>query len=539
VTEGPYELVRNPIYLADFWAICGFAMCLPPVGMLLPGLFYVHYLQLIKYEEESLSKQFSRQFRSYVSRVPRLIPSPASLRNVLRSSKDFQVNRDGFRHNALFVLFIPGFILAAFTHEFLHAVLIGLPGVIDWAIIHTRIGISKKRPIGKSASSPVNVKPSRKKVFQDILYAQCWEDPQIDRAAFRINPDDTVFSITSGGCNVLTFLLDNPRKVIALDVSPYQNFLLDLKIAAFKGFSYGELLEFVGVRPSQRRFQLYERVRHFLKKECRSYWDRQRGMIELGIIHCGRYERYMRLLRRVITVIMGRQLIEQFFLIEDSGERLELYRAKWENARWRLFTRALLSRTVMTLLFDSAFFAYLDEDFSFGRHFAKKIERAFTQLPTKTNYFLAYIALGRFLNENDLPPYLRRDNFDTIRSRVDRIELVTDSCEHFFEALPDASISKFNFTNIFEWMSSEAYEALLKETVRVAKNKAIITYRNLLVFREHPVKLEQHIRSLKHVAEKLHHQDLSFIYDNYVVEEIYKEVAECNIPSRQYHTVER
>jgi len=541
MTTGPYLLVRNPIYLADFTAICGFALCLPPVGILLPVLFYVHYLQLIKYEEASLAIQFPLQYSDYVAHVPRLIPTPASVGDVFKAAKDFEINRDGFRHNALFVLFIPGFILAAVTHELLHAVVLGLPAVIDWAVVHTKIGIAKQsRRNGSAMARPlVAIKPSRKKVFEDLIYAQCWEDPQIDRAAFKITPDDVVFSITSGGCNVLTFLLDGPEKVFALDMNPHQNFLLDLKIAAFKGLSYDELLEFIAVRDSGRRLQLYERIRYLLREESRSYWDRQRGKIDMGIMHCGQYERYMRLLRRVITALMGRQLIERFFEIEDSGARAELFHAKWENIWWWLFTRVLLSRAVMTLLFDGAFFAYLDEDFSFGGHFAKKVERAFTQLPTKGNHFLAYIALGKFSSEEYLPPYLRQENYDIIRNRVDRVEWVTDSCEHFFSTLPDASISKFNFTNIFEWMSPEAYEQLLKETIRVAKENAIMTYRNLLVFREHPAALDRYIRSLKHVAESLHKQDLSFIYNNYVVEEIQKEVPECDTPSRRFQTVEQ
>ena len=33
------------------------------------------------------------------------------------------------------------------------------------------------------------------KVFDRLIYAQCWEDPEIDRKAFRIGPDDTIFSI--------------------------------------------------------------------------------------------------------------------------------------------------------------------------------------------------------------------------------------------------------------------------------------------------------------------------------------------------------
>ncbi len=72
---------------------------------------------------------------------------------------------------------------------------------------------------------------------------------------------------------------------------------------------------------------------------------------------------------------------------------------------------------------------------------------------------------------------------------MDRVEIVTDSCEHYFAKLEDSSISKFNFSNIFEWMSPAAFENLLRETVRVARDRAVLTYRNLLVFRERPPSL--------------------------------------------------
>ena len=39
-TTGPYALARNPIYLADMIALCGFALCLNPVGLALPLLIF-------------------------------------------------------------------------------------------------------------------------------------------------------------------------------------------------------------------------------------------------------------------------------------------------------------------------------------------------------------------------------------------------------------------------------------------------------------------------------------------------------------------
>ena len=69
----------------------------------------------------------------------------------------------------------------------------------------------------------------------------------MDRIAFNIKPGDTVFSITSGGCNAMAFLIDDPEKVICLDMNRFQNFLLSIKISAFKTLTYNETLEFFGV----------------------------------------------------------------------------------------------------------------------------------------------------------------------------------------------------------------------------------------------------------------------------------------------------
>jgi S-adenosylmethionine-diacylglycerol 3-amino-3-carboxypropyl transferase len=522
--SGPYRFVRNPIYLADLVAFCGFVFCLPPVGLFLPVLLYLHYTQLIRYEELSLENQLGDHYLDYKNRVPRLLPDARSLGSLRAALKEWRLNADGLRHNALYLFFIPGFILAARTGRFLHAVLIGLPAVVDWAVVHTKIGTAKdfSRPLTEKTGS-LPLRAEKKKVFQDILYANCWEDPEIDRLAFASFPNEVVFSITSGGCNVLTFLLDDPKKIIALDINRYQNYLLELKIAAFKELSYQEFLEFVGLKTSAERIRYYARLRPFLSEGGRSYWDGQTKKILAGIIHCGRYERYMRLLNRfIIRPFIKPSLIREFFATEDEAARERLFHEKWENAGWRLFTKILLSRTLNSLFFDKAFFAFLDEKFRFGDHFAKKAEQALVRLPLRENYFLSYILFRRFLPENCLPPYLKPGNYDRIRSRVDRIKIITDSCEHYFSTLPDSSIARFNFTNIFEWMSAEAYANLLQETIRVAKDGAILTYRNLLVRREHPPALERNIRSFRSLAKTLHALDLSFIYDNYVVEQVHK-----------------
>jgi len=145
--SGPYLIVRNPIYLADFVAMCAFSLCLSPAGLFMPLLFLLHYTRLITYEEKALG--FHVAYQGYAASVPRLFPSfrsllpstgapPGALHGALSG---FRLSTEGIRHNALYILFIPGFVTAAWTGEFIYAACIGLPGVLDWAIIHTRIGI--------------------------------------------------------------------------------------------------------------------------------------------------------------------------------------------------------------------------------------------------------------------------------------------------------------------------------------------------------------------------------------------------------------
>ncbi len=520
LNSGPYEFVRNPIYLADLIAFTALSFCLRPIGLLIPFLIYLHYYQLIKYEEEKLKTEFGNTYEEYISYTPAISPGVRQIRKLFKTPLNFYINFDGFRHNAQYILFIPGLIVAAYTGKFIHAILIALPAIVDWAVVHTIIGLSRGTSPERSSSS--QKKQFRgSKVFRNILYAQCWEDPELDRIAFRVKPGDTIFSITSGGCNALSFLVDDPEKIVCLDMSKYQNYLLSLKMNAFKALTYNELLEFLGVHPSDRRWILYEKVKPVLPEEEQLYWNNKQRDINRGIIHCGRYERYMHLLKNVLRILIGSATINDLFNAESAEERLKLFEKKWENLRWRFFCRIFLSRSFASILFDKAFYKYLDPDFSFDKYYRSAVKRVLTELPLKENYFLAYILLGNY-NENNFPPYLKSENYDLIRSRVNRIEAITSGCIEYFRLQPPGSISKFNFTNIFEWMSPDEFRDLLQETVRVAKQGAIITYRNHLVTRHRPGSLADQIIPDEKLSAELHDRDLSFIYKGYVVERIKK-----------------
>ncbi len=147
--DPPYSLVRNPIYLSDLIAAAGLSLCMPWPGILYPALMSLHYRQLIRWEEASLGSTHGDTYHEFLRSTPRLLPTPASVVACAKESRRLRINYDGARFNGLYVLFVPGLMVAAWSGEFFHAVVIGLPGVADWAYWHTRKGL------GSAAGSEV------------------------------------------------------------------------------------------------------------------------------------------------------------------------------------------------------------------------------------------------------------------------------------------------------------------------------------------------------------------------------------------------
>jgi len=179
-------------------------------------------------------------------------------------------------------------------------------------------------------------------VFQRLLFAQSWEDPELDIEGLRIAPGDRVLAITSGGCNALSLLTMGPRELIALDMNPAQNWLLEFKLAGIRGLSHEEYLRLLGVRfleepdpDAAPPTHLYARVRPLLSPEARAFWDGNVDQIRRGVLQAGRYERFLAAFRRVLRAAVGRSTLRDM-LRQPPGRQAEFYRTRWDRPAWRL-----------------------------------------------------------------------------------------------------------------------------------------------------------------------------------------------------------
>ena len=112
--------------------------------------------------------------------------------------------------------------------------------------------------------------------FRRLVYTQIWEDPEADLAALRLPLGSTIVTISSGGCNALSYLTARPSQVYAVDLNEAHLSLLQLKIAGLRVFSdYAHYWQFFGKAASIANTGLYlERLRPVLDADTRAYWDK-------------------------------------------------------------------------------------------------------------------------------------------------------------------------------------------------------------------------------------------------------------------------
>ena len=374
--------------------------------------------------------------------------------------------------------------------------------------------------------------------FSLIRYSQCWEDTEVLLESLNIQQNDICFGILSAGDNVFSMLAENPEKVVALDISFPQIALAKLKKEVFNSFSYDEMLEFMGVTKSDRRIEMYDRIKENLDKEVKEYWDFNREAIENGIIHTGKFEKFFKIFReKILPFVHNRKRVEKLLEDKPEQERMEYYDNHWNNFRWKLMFKLFFSKYIVGKLGrDKEFFRYAEKNIS--EEMKERSRYALCELSPHENPYINYILMGNY-SKDCLPYFLRKENFDKIRKNLHKVEIIQSSVEEYLDQI-DFKINKFNLSDIFEYMSVENYSKLMEKIYDNANEDALLAYWNLIVERNSE-KLDykktdsgiavngkeknvdgKKFERMKELDSRLHKRDMTFFYTDFVVEKVIK-----------------
>ncbi|WP_170575047.1 DUF3419 family protein [Ruegeria atlantica] len=353
--------------------------------------------------------------------------------------------------------------------------------------------------------------------FDHIRYAQLWEDADVLTSALGDSAGKTLVSICSAGDNALAMLTLDPARIVVLDLSPAQIACLKLRIAAYQVLTYPEFIELTGSRSSARRGALLNRALEATDAETRTFWQALTPDIErYGIGGVGKFERYFRIFRSwLLPLVHSRRTIDAVFVPRSPTERQIFFDTRFNTVRWRLLLNLFFSRFVMGRMGrDSAFFDHVEG--SPAQHVARRIRHAGVTTDPSQNPYLHWILKG---NHGDaLPMAWRPEHYETIRTRLDRLDIRRGPLEAFVSTGEKAS--GFNLSDIFEYMSPETFPQVYGSILTAAEPNARLVYWNMMAPRRVPSKYMDRVETLTNIETQQKARDMAFFYSDFVVEEV-------------------
>lgn len=326
--------------------------------------------------------------------------------------------------------------------------------------------------------------------FRGLVYAQIWEDPQVDMEALAITPDCHIVTIASGGCNVLSYLTANPAKITAVDLNTAHIALNKLKRAAAQHLpDYAAFHRFFAQANRPENVAAYkEWLRPQLDDATRRYWEGRdlAGRRRIKGFAGGFYKRGL-----LGGFIGAAHLLAKLYRIDPrellAAKSVEEQRAIFETRLApvfdKKFVRWLIDQpaSLFGLGIPPAQYEALagDDPRGIGAVLRRRLEKLACDFDLSDNYF-AWQAFGRGYGEGadaPLPPYLQAGNYDVVRDRAERVEVRHQNFVEYLESMPDGSLDRYILLDAQDWMTDAQLTRLWGAITRTAKPGARVLFR--------------------------------------------------------------
>ena len=365
--------------------------------------------------------------------------------------------------------------------------------------------------------------------FRGFVYNQIWEDPRVDAEALGLGPHSRLLTISSGGCNVLNYLIHRPERIVAVDLNTSHMCLTRLKLAALTHLpSHHEFFNFFGLGHHHENLENYRRyIRDHLDADTRKFWEkrtlsgrRRISIFARGFYNYGKMARLFRLAHRVarLTRKDPARLLEATSREEQEQFFREVVEPFFENRLVRVLGRSPM--TSFSLGIPPSQFDVMHGE-SEGRMielYRERLWKLTCEFPLDDNYF-AWQAFGRRYdheNKRAIPDYLREENYDLLRSSVDCVETRIASLGDYLKDQPEDSLNGFVLLDSQDWMPPTVIASLWEQMARVGGSETRVIFRTAgelsPVETALPPDLKEKFQYELDRSRELHDQDRSAIY---------------------------
>ena len=377
--------------------------------------------------------------------------------------------------------------------------------------------------------------------FNSFVYNQIWEDPRVDLSALQIVPGESrLVTISSGGCNVLNYLVERPAAIAALDMNRSHINLLRLKLAALARLpDYDAFFLFFGCGDdAANRHNYYRYLSDHLDEQTREFWEggswwrqmfwgRRINYFTKNFYDYAKLGYFLRFLHRIARTQhcnLGRILTattaeeQETFYREDIKPAFDhwIFRAA-DRMPVALFSLGIPPQQYRAMQGDAVL------EGGMTALLRERVHRLACNTPIADNYF-GWQAFSRQYDRaagRAMPDYLRRETFDALRADLGRVSTHVTSFHEFLGEQAPGAFDRFVLLDAQDWMRPEQIATLWAEIARVGPPGARVIFRTAA--RRSPIEealpgtLMARFTYEDALSQRLHAQDRSAIYGGFHV----------------------
>jgi S-adenosylmethionine-diacylglycerol 3-amino-3-carboxypropyl transferase len=147
----------------------------------------------------------------------------------------------------------------------------------------------------------------------------------------------------------------------------------------------------------------------------------------------------------------------------------------------------------------------------------KRTKHGLSEVDISTNFFAEFILTGRYNNAFCMPPYLLESNFQYLKKHSSKIKLIHGTITDYISSLKPGTFSKFNLSDVFEYMSQTEFEKVLECLAGVSRAGSRLAFWTLFINRIIPDNLREKFISCDDLSKELYFKSKTFFYGSFNV----------------------
>ncbi|KAI8893824.1 hypothetical protein BC833DRAFT_531286 [Globomyces pollinis-pini] len=322
--------------------------------------------------------------------------------------------------------------------------------------------------------------------FSTYIYAFAWEDPRVDLEFLELKPEDHMFVITSGGCNVLEYAIKvGPERIHSVDLNPCQNHMLELKLASLTSLCYDDYWKLLGEGYIENFPTLLDtHLSPNMSPYAYDFWKKTGNFKSLFKTGCSGLA--IKVFNFVITLRRLQPIVERMC----HAETLEI-----QNKIWKEELRPhLLNKWLIHILNNDRFLwgalgvppaqmQMLLEEGSAHTYMVNTLDPVIENSLLRDDNYFFYMPLMLKYNKDapGNPAYLSKEGYDLLLAephRLDAIKIHTDYITNVLATIPDNDLTKVILMDHLDWFSEQDARTEIEAVHKKMKKGGMVFWRS-------------------------------------------------------------